>query len=256
MSEYQTREAGNMIDSVARHHKHPDGSDGGQRMHLTQPMEGSGHSETLVPFHIRNALMTFPHREPTDDELKSLPRFLMVTPRTTWIPPNHVSDDDILPVANDNVQAACLVPSPGSVDSETPKVAAIGATERGVQRDRDQLSNDHVPTNGGHHDNDSADAQSFASSVPAPVCDDEEIPTVIRFDLDDTGNEFHDAHQHDADDEYYFDPTDREQDDRNMKAFHLTLDYEFVRTHEVDTMLDGFDDHELFGFNEPFDTYA
>jgi hypothetical protein len=79
-----------------------------------------------------------------------------------------------------------------------------------------------------------------------------EIPTVIRFALDDAGHdEFHDAEQQNVDDEYYFDPTDREQDDRNMKAFHLTLDHEFVRTHEVDTMLGGFDDHELFGFNKP-----
>jgi hypothetical protein len=133
MSEYQTRETGNMIDSVARHHKHPDGSDGGQQMRLIQPMDGSSLAETTIPLHIRNALMTFPHREPTDDELKSLPRFLM-TPRTAWIPPNHVSDKDILPVANDNHQAACLIPSPGSVDSEPPLVAAIGATERGVTR--------------------------------------------------------------------------------------------------------------------------
>jgi hypothetical protein len=41
-----------------------------------------------------------------------------------------------------------------------------------------------------------------------------------------------------------------------MRAFHLTLDHDFVRSHEVDTLLTSFDDRELLGFNEPFDSYA
>lgn len=68
---------------------------------------------------------------------------------------------------------------------------------------------------------------------------------------------FLDAHEHLDDDTHFYDPSDDlSAPSRLGKAFHLTIDYEFVRTHQVDTMLDQLPDDELYGYNEPFDTFA
>jgi hypothetical protein len=99
---------------------------------------------------------------------------------------------------------------------------------------------------------------SFASSHDDHPASSPAPPTVIRVPpdgLQDDDHHYFDAQQPD-DDMYFFNPTDEHQTTPNMKVFHLTLDYEFVRTHEVDTMLSKMDDQELLGYNEPFDTYA
>jgi hypothetical protein len=55
---------------------------------------------------------------------------------------------------------------------------------------------------------------------------------------------------------FFYDPSDAVTINNNMKAFHLLLDHDFVQSHEVDTLLNSFDNQELLGFNEPFDSYA
>jgi hypothetical protein len=114
LGEYQTREAGNMVDSVSKHHKHVDGSRGRQSMRLVRPMEDCPLTETVIPFTVNQALMTFGHRPPTDAELRTLPRFLM-TPRAPWIPPDQIADHNVIQPANDAIQAACHVPSDDTV---------------------------------------------------------------------------------------------------------------------------------------------
>jgi hypothetical protein len=66
-------------------------------MKLRVPFAENTLKETIVPFHVQQALMVFHHRPPTDDELTTLPHFLM-TPRDPGIPPGHVSSNkDIIP---------------------------------------------------------------------------------------------------------------------------------------------------------------
>jgi hypothetical protein len=97
LGEFQTREVGNIVDSVSSKHQHWDGTAGKQGMKLRCPLEGSSMEEAVIPFQVHQALMMFPHREPTDDELLTLPRFLM-TPRQAWMPPDHHdTNQDITP---------------------------------------------------------------------------------------------------------------------------------------------------------------
>jgi hypothetical protein len=81
LGEFQTREAGNIVDSVALIHKHWDGTPGKQGMKLCSPLDGTTMEETVIPFKVQQTLMVFSHRPPTDEELSSLPRFLM-TPQS------------------------------------------------------------------------------------------------------------------------------------------------------------------------------
>jgi hypothetical protein len=257
LGEYQTREAGNMVDSVSKHHKHIDGTPGRQSMRLVRPMEDCTMTETVIPFTVNQALMTFGHRPPTDDELKTLPRFLM-TPQAPWIPPDQVSDHNFIRPANDAIHAACLVPSDGTASSVPPAVAAMGNTERGVQHDpqndgiqaQDKILPVHVClatgehhtggicrdvcpatgeiTTGWNHVCDSTDILSLASSISAHPANTPAPVSVIRITPDDPII---------ADAPYFYDPSDVNPTDVNMKAFHLSLDHEFVRSHEVDTLL-------------------
>jgi hypothetical protein len=65
--------------------------------------------------------MTFSHRPPTDEELKTFPSFLL-TPRAPWIPPDQVDDDNFLRPANDAIDVACLLHTPDSICSSVQPV--------------------------------------------------------------------------------------------------------------------------------------
>jgi hypothetical protein len=105
LGEFQTREAGNNVDSVASTHKHWDGTPGKQGMKLCTPINGTSMPKTVIPFKVQQALMVFSHRPPTDEELSSLPRFLM-TPQSPWKPPNHRLDDYAITPCINNHQLA------------------------------------------------------------------------------------------------------------------------------------------------------
>ena len=65
------------------------------------------------------------------------------------------------------------------------------------------------------------------------------------------------APSRDYEQRYFFDPSDDVSESARLgKAFHLTLDYEFIRESQVDKFLDKLDGFELLGETEPFDTYA
>jgi hypothetical protein len=68
---------------------------------------------------------------------------------------------------------------------------------------------------------------------------------------------FLDANEYLDDEPYFYDPSDDMSPRARLgKAFHLTVDYQFVREQVVDQFLSDLDDEELLGMNEPFDSFA
>jgi hypothetical protein len=78
--------------------------------------------------------------------------------------------------------------------------------------------------------------------------EDVPVPTTVTVEVQETG---------DDDDAYFFDPSDDiTAKSRLAKAFHLSIDGDYIRSHVVDAFLDNIPDDEMFGMHEPFDTYA
>jgi len=66
------------------------------------------------------------------------------------------------------------------------------------------------------------------------------------------------AKDEDLEEPYYFDPSDK-MSKRNQRgrAFHLSINYDqFLCKAEVNSFLNGLDNEELLGYNEPIDTFA
>jgi hypothetical protein len=301
LGEFQTREAGNIVDSVATSHHHWDGMPGNQGMKLRVPFADNTLKETIVPFHIQQALMVFHHRPPTDEELTTLPRFLM-TPRDPWIPLGHVSSNkDIIPcvdptqiaylAVSDIIRQACpahaTVCPPSFPDPVEKGGDAILDNDILDNDNKDLLDNDILDNDNkdGAYDTDSSVSTKTDNGETGYISDlakfeepsletdrttydtttvahanttsirDPTIPTSV------TVNElpFLDAQErmHD-DDAYFYDPSDNLSPAARLgRAFHLSVDYTFfIRDHHVDTFLAQLHDDELYGYNEPFDTYA
>jgi hypothetical protein len=83
--EYQTRDHGCVVDSVHRgHRKDWDGNYGTQSFRPT--------ADIIIPLSLRKALMTFPIREPTPEELEMLMPVEITSPNV-WVPAAH--DDNL-----------------------------------------------------------------------------------------------------------------------------------------------------------------
>ena len=111
MSEYQTREAGNVVDSVSKHHTHWDGTPGHQAMKLVCAADTKD-PEVIIDFSIQSALSTMMHRLPTEEDLRTMPRYF-ATPAGIWVPKSQI-DLGEMPIpplnANDTIlaqQAMC-----------------------------------------------------------------------------------------------------------------------------------------------------
>jgi hypothetical protein len=269
LGEFQTREAGNIVDSVARTHKHWDGTPGNQGMRLCHPLDGTQQlPETIVPFQVQQALMVFGHRPPTDDELTSLPRFLM-TPQTPWKPPDHMTSDDvILPCVDCHQMAFTAITDildHRTCPSLNPSAVTGGPTPVPVTpisvEIQDTLYSTGSYLTGGNvtgGDDPTASINNLNTLIPTDGQATGE-PSTIRDSNDATINLgcFMDAITNNDDDLYFYDPSDDTSARARLgKAFHLTIDYEFVREHVVDDFLSALDDDELIGLNEPFDTFV
>ena len=88
MSEYQTREAGNMVDSVSKCHLHWDGTPGHQAMKFVCAADTKD-PEVIIDFSIQSALSTMMHRLPTEDDLQTMPRYF-ATPAGIWVPKSQI----------------------------------------------------------------------------------------------------------------------------------------------------------------------
>lgn len=100
-SEYQSRQSGNVFDSVARCHKHWDGSDGEQAIKLTSSASFDG-STCIIDLHLHNSLMTCEHRIPTQYELVTLPRFFLTPPPDTNLLPRFFLPGPVLTIPRDD----------------------------------------------------------------------------------------------------------------------------------------------------------
>ena len=88
MSEYQTREARNMVDSISKCHFHWDGTPGHQAMKLVCAADTKD-PEVVIDFSIQSALSTMMHQLPMEDDLHTLPHYF-ATPAGVWIPRSQI----------------------------------------------------------------------------------------------------------------------------------------------------------------------
>ena len=89
MSEYQTQEAGNMVNSISKRHLHWDGTPGHQAMKLVCATDMKD-PEVIIDFSIQSALMTMMHHLPTEDDLRMLPHYF-ATPSGEWTPKAQIN---------------------------------------------------------------------------------------------------------------------------------------------------------------------
>jgi hypothetical protein len=83
LSEFCMRESGIVVDSVSRRHKGSNGQQGTQSIQLS--------ATTSIELEVRDALMSFRIREPTDSERETLPRY-RISPHGPWNPKNFYED--------------------------------------------------------------------------------------------------------------------------------------------------------------------
>jgi hypothetical protein len=88
MSKYQTQEAGNMVDSVSKHHLHWDGTPGHQVMKFVCVADTKD-PEVIIDFSIQSALSTMMHHLPTEDDLWTMPCYF-ATPTGIWVPQSQI----------------------------------------------------------------------------------------------------------------------------------------------------------------------
>jgi Reverse transcriptase (RNA-dependent DNA polymerase) len=86
LSEGQMRHFGLIVDSTSKRHRGIDGLPGTQSLY-------SPDKSIQFPMLQRDALMILPHRAPTDQEIETLPRFLL-SDATPWSPTLLQDDDD------------------------------------------------------------------------------------------------------------------------------------------------------------------
>ena len=115
ISEFQVREAGNIIDSVSKRHTGVDGNPGTQCMKL----KGDDDDMVTIPFITRSGLMTFEHWEPTDDELHDLPR-VYLSEKAPWNPSKYYDDHDTIPPMLSPEDIAVMATTTGEVPLSEP----------------------------------------------------------------------------------------------------------------------------------------
>jgi hypothetical protein len=98
LSEFQMREHGLIVDSTSKKHKNRDGSFGTQQIYIPN-------NDISIPLYLTSGLMTSPHREPTDEELATLPKVELTSP-DIWNPRDHIHDDAIIVPLTKNDTAA------------------------------------------------------------------------------------------------------------------------------------------------------
>ena len=108
LSEFQMREYGTIVDSTSKKHMAMNGEPGKQCMIVIVEEEDEGAEENtaIIPFQNFACLMSFECREPTDDEIRDLPKYVLTSP-AVWEPSKHYPDNSFIsdPVSNDVVAA-------------------------------------------------------------------------------------------------------------------------------------------------------
>jgi hypothetical protein len=108
LMEFQIRENGIVIDSTSRKHTGIDGNPG------TQCIVFHDEGVTII-LYTQLALMTYIVREPTDEEIDTLPRLILTFP-DLWDPKSHQDNDEIVFPLNSNManalktKSASLIP--------------------------------------------------------------------------------------------------------------------------------------------------
>jgi hypothetical protein len=218
ISEFQVRNHGCILDSVAKQHRASTTTKGTQSF--------MPNDETIVPLNIQQCLMTFQHRMPTEAELDSIVPIDITSP-ALWIPSDHYDDPYGAPHL-----------SSGSRTGPTHATTMTGTTPNPAAID--------PPA--------SADIPSHPESGPDALTPD---ATVTSADIGpgDT-DDFHDTTLGPQEpDLFFFDAVNSLP--LNVRAFHLSIDYKSLLADPVvDGFLDALEDHELTGHSESFETFA
>ena len=255
-SEFQSREAGCYVDSVAKRHKHLNGKPGEQCF-------ATPDRAVRIPFRILGALMAFNIREPSAaeyDEWKD--KAYTLTLNQPWTPSSFTED----PWQTLRAQLAMNLSTRDDDDSD----------DNASHEDIEEQDNADDVSVADVHD---AGEETFVATVP-----DSGEANVDHLSNSDAEN-FYDALSSfdeaalyigpevtPPEDLYYFDPSDNFCD-RNIygKAFHLTLDFDrmrhdqsappidksvYARATFIDEFLEELEDDELIGHNFPFDSFA
>ena len=85
LSNFQLRHHGCIVDDVAKQHRGVDGKSGTQRIESPDDKHDKTH---VIPMQLRSALMTFPHRLPTKEEMELYPN-VELTDDMPWHPRDH-----------------------------------------------------------------------------------------------------------------------------------------------------------------------
>ena len=141
-SEYQLREYGHIIDSTSKKHIGPDGQPGRQCIILKSDVEGQ--EDAVIPLLNRNCMMSFYIREPTKEELETLPRYTLTSPKH-WRPNDEYddSDDVIKPVVTNDIIA-----NAASVKEPNPDVDNTPVSERNSEDMETSILDDNLMTQG------------------------------------------------------------------------------------------------------------
>ena len=252
ISEFQVRNSGVILDSVARNHRlTPDGLFGTQSMY-----HDLNNSEDRIEFNLQSGLMTFEISKPSIEELQSMPIYWL-TNNNKWQPCTFNDDDPIIPpLYASNLKQFYNNEMIGIDDGSGVKIKPGRDNDIKDKRKHEPQTN---PTT-------SLESEAFTKSIPTQLF------------LDQTDDEFEDSIS--GDDNawdvlpvkrrsdvklYYFDPYDEDKPTIGQ-AFHLNIDIshwssgsmndkneETMDGYDVDTFLANLSDDELSGRNLPFD---
>ena len=221
MSEFQTREAGCAIDSVAKKHKHIDGKPGNQAF--------VPRKDVWIPFELMGGLMTYTIRTPTSEEYEEwADKAIEVTNSQPWNPSTH-SDDKW------KVVRAFLA-------SNIPDEPRIDASDDAVEVIQEQESDDDVflEANASIQTANATEAEWYIGEE----AEDPDLDDLHYFDPSDDfssaaqqGRAFHLTLNYDA-------------------MSNMDEPTEFLRDHAVEGLLSSFDNDELIGHNRGFDSFA
>jgi hypothetical protein len=103
LSEFQMREYGLIVDTIPERHTNIDGKQGTQQIYIP-------HEDVTFKLYITSALMTCPHRSPTDEEIASLPSITITSP-DEWNPHDHTQNDEYILPLNNNIADAYINPN-------------------------------------------------------------------------------------------------------------------------------------------------
>ena len=267
LSEYQMRETGLVVDTVAKHHlKDNEGSYGTQSITL---QDGK-----VIILNIRAALMTFKSVQPTLEEYNKLPVYDIGL--ENWSPRGHYDDDSIFGQNSKPKQGRrriMISQMKGEMKNE-PRSKIIRKLD-----DKNHIkpildANPNLNTESlGFSDDDSLSSDDSTTSGEMEEQNSGEEQMQPNHDADSNEDIFHDAMEQmeDSNDKsgdeelYFFDATDILEPTKPGKVMHLTIDYQtigkgekgrkvsFVETEQVDTLLRDIDYYELTGNNNTFD---